>query len=131
LNREDTRKILASLGIKECGPDHPIYKGGTTIRFVNRSGTTGSGQQKNGSVTSLQKKSTGIFQAVIAEFIEDLVFDIDWDYERRIALERLARQRAGLAAQPTASLLQFPKEQVISDGRCHSENGSFGQRKPT
>ena len=122
MNREATRKILASLGIKECAPDHPIYTGGSTIRFINRSGTTGSGQQKNGSVTSLQKQRTKLVIAALEKFIEDPVFDIDWDFEGQVALKRLAQQRGEAPSEPTASLLQFPKEQVKSDGRCHSEN---------
>ncbi|MDC0067618.1 hypothetical protein OAL10_02325 [Gammaproteobacteria bacterium] len=124
MNRKEIKKILDSVGVKECPPDHPIYTSGWTIRCVNRSGVSGIYQHKNDSpMDELHKK--GVEKAIdaINRFIEDPdSFDLDWDYERRSALERLERQRAGLPAEPTAALLQFPKKQLRSDRYCHSEN---------
>ena len=58
----------------------------------------------------LHKKGIEKALEAIKRFTEDPdSIDLDWDYEIQAALERRERQRAGLAARPTAVLLQFPQ----------------------
>lgn len=50
LTAASIKRVMAKFGIKEAPRDHPIYKEGPSVRFINRSGmNTGNTSGKSAS----------------------------------------------------------------------------------